>query len=222
MNIRMEDGWKAALAPEFEKPYFKTLTDTIRAELLAGQVLYPPAKLIFNAFDSTPFEQVRVVLLGQDPYHGHGQAHGLCFSVPQGIQPPPSVKNIFKEIQDDLGLPIPPHACLERWAQQGVFMLNAALTVRAGQANSHASIGLHTFTDAVIQTLSQQRNGLVFLLWGNFAQAKKMLIDAARHHILEAAHPSPLARGAFFGNRHFSKTNAILQAQGLPAMDWSI
>ena len=222
MNIRMEDGWKAALAPEFEKPYFKTLTDTIRAELLAGQVLYPPAKLIFNAFDSTPFEQVRVVLLGQDPYHGPGQAHGLCFSVPQGIQPPPSVKNIFKEIQDDLGLPIPPHACLERWAQQGVFMLNAALTVRAGQANSHASIGWHTFTDAVIQTLSQQRNGLVFLLWGNFAQAKKMLIDAARHHILEAAHPSPLARGAFFGNRHFSKTNAILQAQGLPAMDWSI
>ena len=222
MNIRIEDGWKTALLPEFEKPYFKTLTDTIKAELLAGVVLYPPAKLIFHAFDCTPFGQVRVVILGQDPYHGPGQAHGLCFSVPKGIQPPPSVKNIFKEIHDDLGLPIPSHACLESWAQQGVFMPNAALTVRAGQPNSHAPIGWHTFTDAVIQTLSQQRIGLVFLLWGAFAQAKKSLIDASRHHILEAAHPSPLARGAFFGNRHFSKTNTILQTQGQAPIDWRV
>jgi uracil-DNA glycosylase len=222
MNIRMEVGWKSALAQEFEKPYFKTLTDTIKAELLAGETLYPPAKLIFHAFDCTPFDLVRVVILGQDPYHGPGQAHGLCFSVPKGIHPPPSLRNIFKEIHDDLGLPIPTHACLENWAKQGVFMPNAALTVRANQANSHASIGWHTFTDAVIQTLSQQRNGLIFLLWGAFAQAKKPLIDASRHHILEAAHPSPLARGAFFGNRHFSKTNAILQIQGQAPIDWRV
>ena len=222
MEVRIEAGWKAALAPEFEKPYFKALTHTVRTEMLAGHTLYPPPGLIFNAFDSTPFAQVRVVILGQDPYHGPGQAHGLCFSVPRGIQPPPSVKNIFKEIHDDLGLPIPSHACLEHWAQQGVFMPNAALTVRAGQPNSHAAIGWHTFTDAVIQILSQQRSGLVFLLWGAFAQAKKTLIDSSKHHVLEAAHPSPLARGAFFGNRHFSKTNAILQARGQAPIDWRI
>ena len=222
MDVRMELGWKAALAPEFEKEYFKHLTDTVRQEIISGKTVYPPAKLIFNAFDKTPFSQVKVVILGQDPYHGKGQAHGLCFSVPIGIPPPPSVLNIFKELQSDLGVPIPPHACLEHWAEQGVFLLNAVLTVRASEPTSHSQIGWQTFTDAVINTLSEQRSGLIFLLWGNFARAKKSLIDTSKHFVLEAPHPSPLSRGAFFGNRHFSQTNALLQRQGLAPIDWGI
>ena len=222
MDVRIEPGWKTALAPEFEKDYFKQLTDTIRRDITAGITVYPPGKLIFNAFYQTPFDQTRVVILGQDPYHGPGQAHGLCFSVPKGIAPPPSVQNIFKELHADLGVPIPSHACLEHWAQQGVFLLNAVLTVRAGAPTSHSQIGWQTFTDAVIRTLSEQRSGLVFLLWGNFARAKRSLIDPTKHFILEAPHPSPLSRGAFFGNRHFSQTNALLQRQGGAPIDWAI
>ena len=222
MDVRIEPGWKTVLAPEFEKEYFKRLTDTVRQEILSGQTVYPPGRLIFHAFDQTPFDQTRVVILGQDPYHGPGQAHGLCFSVPKGIAPPPSVQNIFKELHADLGVPIPNHACLERWAQQGVFLLNAVLTVRAGAPASHSQIGWQIFTDAVIRTLSEQRTGLVFLLWGNFARAKRSLIDTSKHFILEAPHPSPLSRGAFFGNRHFSQTNALLQRQGRAPIDWNI
>ena len=222
MDVRIEAGWKSALAPEFEKEYFRQLTDTVRQEISSGKTVYPPAKLIFNAFDKTPFLSVKVVILGQDPYHGAGQAHGLCFSVPKGIPPPPSVQNIFKELHSDLGIPIPNHACLECWAAQGVFLLNAVLTVRASEPASHSQIGWQTFTDAVIRTLSEQRTGLVFLLWGNFARAKKSLIDTSKHHILEAAHPSPLSRGAFFGNRHFSQTNILLQQQGLMPIDWML
>jgi len=222
MEVRIEEGWKTALAPEFEKEYFKQLTQTIRQEIMAGKTIYPPAKLIFNAFDKTPFSQTKVVILGQDPYHGPGQAHGLCFSVPCGVSPPPSVQNIFKELHTDLGVPIPHHACLERWAEQGVFLLNAALTVRAGEPTSHSQIGWQTFTDAVIRTLSEQRTGLIFLLWGNFARAKRNLIDTTKHFVLEAPHPSPLSRGAFFGNRHFSQTNVLLQKQGLAPIDWAI
>ena len=222
MDVRIEAGWKAVLAPEFEKEYFKQLTNTVRLEIMSGKTVYPPGKLIFNAFDKTPFAQTKVVILGQDPYHGPGQAHGLCFSVPKGIPPPPSVQNIFKELQADLGVPIPNHACLEPWTEQGVFLLNAALTVRAGTPTSHSQIGWQTFTDAVIRILSEQRSGLVFLLWGNFARAKKSLIDTTRHHVLEAAHPSPLSRGAFFGCRHFSQTNALLQQQGMTPIDWAI
>ena len=218
----MESGWKAALAPEFEKEYFRQLTQIIRKEILAGITIYPPAKLIFNAFDKTPFSQTKVVILGQDPYHGPGQAHGLCFSVPKGIAPPPSLQNIFKELHTDLGIPIPNHSCLEYWANQGVFLLNAALTVRAGEPTSHSQIGWQTFTDAVIRTLSNERSGLIFLLWGNFARAKKSLIDTSKHSVLEAPHPSPLSRGAFFGNRHFSLTNAQLLKQGLTPIDWAI
>lgn len=222
MEVRIEPGWKAVLAPEFEKAYFTQLTQTIRQEIQSGKTVYPPAKLIFNAFDQTPFEAVKVVILGQDPYHGPGQAHGLCFSVPAGIAPPPSVQNIFKELHADLGTPIPNHACLESWAKQGVFLLNAVLTVRAGAPASHSQIGWQTFTDAVIRTLSEVRSGLVFLLWGNFARSKRSLIDTSKHFVLEAPHPSPLSRGAFFGNRHFSQTNALLQKQGLSPVDWSI
>jgi len=222
MDVRIEAGWKAALAPEFEKEYFRQITDVVRQEIASGAKVYPPGRLIFNAFDMTPFSKTKVVILGQDPYHGAGQAHGLCFSVPKGVAPPPSVQNIFKELHSDLGIPIPRHACLERWAEQGVFLLNAVLTVRASEPTSHSQIGWQTFTDAVIRTLSEQRSGLVFLLWGNFARAKKSLIDTSKHFVLEAAHPSPLSRGAFFGNRHFSQTNALLQQQGLAPIDWTL
>ena len=222
MDVRIEPGWKTVLAAEFEKLYFKQLTEVIRLEITSGKTIYPPAKLIFNAFDQTPFDQTRVVILGQDPYHGPGQAHGLCFSVPRGVPPPPSVQNIFKEIHSDLGIPIPHHACLEYWAKQGLFLLNAVLTVRAGEPASHSQIGWQTFTDSVIRTLSEQRSGLIFLLWGNFARSKRLLIDTSKHFILEAPHPSPLSRGAFFGNRHFSQTNALLQQQGLEPIDWAL
>ncbi|MBQ7575857.1 MAG: uracil-DNA glycosylase [Bacteroidales bacterium] len=222
MDVKIERSWKEALAGEFEKPYFESLVSTLHQEKRSGRVIYPPGPLIFNAFNLTPIDQVKVVIIGQDPYHGPGQAEGLSFSVPHGITPPPSLKNIYKEIESDLGVTLHKDGSLEGWARQGVFLLNAILTVRAGAPASHSRIGWAEFTDAVIRTLSERRDGLVFLLWGNFARSKKALIDTSKHHILEAAHPSPLAGGAFFGCRHFSKTNAILESEGLTPIDWTL
>ncbi|MDR2358584.1 MAG: uracil-DNA glycosylase [Prevotellaceae bacterium] len=222
MDVKIEESWKIVLQAEFEKPYFAIISACVRNDMLAGKTIYPPPKLIFNAFDKTPFDKVKVVILGQDPYHGAGQAHGLCFSVPRGVYPPPSLVNIFKEIETDLGIAPPPHGCLEKWAEQGVFLLNAALTVRSGEPMSHSKIGWETFTDAVIATLSQKKEGIVFLLWGNFARNKKILIDATKHFVLETAHPSPLSSARFFGCRHFSKTNELLQQQGRAPIDWSL
>lgn len=222
MNVQIEESWKRALAPEFEKPYFQTLAATLHQEKRGGQTIYPPGPLIFNAFNLTPLNKVKVVLIGQDPYHGPGQAEGLSFSVPHGIPIPPSLVNIYKEISTDLGVDMShKDGSLKGWADQGVFLLNAVLTVRAGQPTSHSRIGWAEFTDAVIRTLSEQRTGLVFLLWGNFARSKKELIDTSKHTVLEAAHPSPLARGAFFGCRHFSKTNEALAREGLTPIDWT-
>jgi uracil-DNA glycosylase len=221
MDVKIEESWKRVLAPEFEKPYFQELARQLHAEKRAGRTIYPPGPLIFNAFNLTPFDQVKVVIIGQDPYHGPGQAEGLSFSVPHGMPLPPSLVNIYKEIETDLGVTLHKDGSLRGWAEQGVFLLNAVLTVRAGQPTSHSRIGWAEFTDAVIRTLSEQREGLVFLLWGNFARSKRELIDTSRHTVLEAAHPSPLARGAFFGCRHFSKANQILQSQGLAPIDWT-
>lgn len=219
---QIEASWKEVLAEEFQKPYFRKIKQTLVEEKQNGRTIYPPGALIFNAFNLTPFDEVKVVIIGQDPYHGKGQAHGLCFSVPQGIAPPPSLVNIFKELNTDLGAAIPNHGNLEKWAKQGVFLLNAFLTVRANEAASHSKIGWQDFTNAVIQKLSEQRSGLVFLLWGRFAQEKDILIDKSKHHILYAAHPSPLARGAFMGCKHFSKTNELLQHEGYNPIDWSL
>lgn len=222
MDVKIEESWKRRLAPEFEKPYFETLVRQLHEEKRAGQVIYPPGPLIFNAFNLTPFDQVKVVIIGQDPYHGPGQAEGLSFSVPPGVAIPPSLVNIYREIETDLGVNLAgKDGSLRGWARQGVFLLNAVLTVRAGQPTSHSRIGWTEFTDAVIRTLSAQRTGLVFLLWGNFARSKRELIDTSRHSVLEAPHPSPLARGAFFGCRHFSKANQILISQGLQPIDWT-
>ncbi len=219
-DVRIEPGWKAQLQTEFSKPYFAGIKQFLADEKAKGKIIFPPGPLIFNAFDKTPFEKVRVVILGQDPYHGPGQAMGLCFSVPREIPVPASLKNIFKEINKDLGLPIPRHGDLTSWTTQGVFLLNAILTVEKNQAGSHSKIGWHLFTDAVIKTLSDNRNGLIFLLWGNYARSKKPLIDPQRHTILEAAHPSPLARDAFKGCSHFSKTNSILNNKGETPINW--
>lgn len=222
MAVQIEESWKKALAPEFEKPYFQTLAASLHQEKRAGQTIYPPGPLIFNAFNLTPLDKVKVVLIGQDPYHGPGQAEGLSFSVPHGIPLPPSLVNIYKEISTDLGVDMShKDGSLVGWAEQGVFLLNAILTVRAGVAASHSKLGWAEFTDAVISTLSESRSGLVFLLWGNFARSKKELIDTSKHTVLEAAHPSPLARGAFFGCRHFSKTNEALVSEGLAPIDWT-
>jgi uracil-DNA glycosylase len=221
MDVKIEESWKRALAPEFEKPYFQELARQLHEEKRAGRVIYPPGPLIFNAFNLTPFDKVKVVIIGQDPYHGPGQAEGLSFSVPHGIPLPPSLVNIYKEIETDLGVQLHKDGSLRGWAEQGVFLLNAILTVRAGQPTSHSRIGWAEFTDAVIRTLSEQRQGLVFLLWGNFARSKRELIDTRRHTVLEAPHPSPLARGAFFGCKHFSKTNQILISEGLSPIDWT-
>jgi uracil-DNA glycosylase len=218
----IEDSWKEELIDEFQKPYFLTLKDFLKDEK-AHHTVYPPGNLIFNAFNKTPFNKVKVVLLGQDPYHGPGQAHGLCFSVPVGIPVPPSLINIFKEIQDDLGLPVPSHGNLQSWAKQGVLLLNATLTVRANKPLSHHNKGWETFTDSVISTISEKKQGIVFLLWGNNAKLKEQLIDTAKHYILKAAHPSPYsAANGFFGCRHFSKTNEILKKQSLETVDWGI
>ena len=222
MEVRIEKSWKNALAGEFDKPYFASLVRFLHHEKAAGKRIYPPGNQIFNAFELTPVENLKVVILGQDPYHGPGQAHGLSFSVPEGIPAPPSLKNIFKEIETDLGIRMSGRTNLEKWAQQGVLLLNAVLTVQAGAAASHSRIGWQEFTDAVIRHISDNCDGVVFMLWGNFARGKKELIDDSRHYVLEAAHPSPLARGAFFGCRHFSKTNEILVSQGKTPIDWQL
>ena len=222
MDVKIEQSWKDALAGEFEKPYFASLERFLHHEKAAGKRIYPPGSLIFNAFGLTPVQDLKVVILGQDPYHGPGQAHGLSFSVPEGIPAPPSLKNIFKEIETDLDIKMSGRTNLESWARQGVLMLNAVLTVQAGVAASHSRIGWQEFTDAVIRYVSDNCDGIVFMLWGNFARGKRELIDTSRHYVLEAAHPSPLARGAFFGCRHFSKTNEILMAQGKTPIDWKL
>ena len=218
----MEQSWKEALQSAFEKPYFAALVRTLHAEKAAGERIYPPGRDIFKAFELTPVDQVKVVILGQDPYHGPGQAMGLCFSVPDSVPAPPSLKNIFREIETDCGVRMSGSPNLEPWARQGVLLLNAILTVRAGAPASHGAIGWQTFTDAVIRYISTHLEGVVFLLWGNFARSKRELIDTTRHHVLEAAHPSPLARGAFFGCRHFSKTNEILLAEHKTPIDWQL
>ena len=222
MDVRIEQSWKEALAGEFEKPYFESLVNFLREEKAAGKKIFPPGSQIFRAFDLTPVKDVKVVILGQDPYHGLGQAHGLSFSVPHGVPAPPSLKNIFKEIESDLGVKMSGCPNLEKWASQGVLLLNAVLTVRSGEAASHSKIGWEQFTDAVIKYISDNCEGVVFMLWGNFARTKSALIDHSRHHVLEAAHPSPLARGAFFGCRHFSKANSALSASGRSPIDWQL
>jgi uracil-DNA glycosylase len=222
INPQIEPSWKEMLKDEFGSAYFGQLREFLVREKSTGKTIYPPGKQIFSAFDYTPFDKVKVVIIGQDPYHGAGQAHGLCFSVADGITPPPSLVNIFKEIRDDLGIPIPKKGCLEKWARQGVLLLNATLTVQANAAGSHQGKGWEQFTDAVIKTISDKKTGVVFLLWGNYAKGKEKLIDTSKHYVLKAAHPSPLAGGAFFGCRHFSKTNELLQKQGLEPIDWQI
>jgi uracil-DNA glycosylase len=223
MNVKMEASWKEVLEDEFKKPYFKQVADHLKTEKTQGKTIYPPGSLIFHAFDATPFEEVKVVILGQDPYHGPKQAHGLSFSVQKGVPPPPSLINIFKELHDDVGIPIPQHGHLEKWAQQGVLLLNASLTVRAQEPMSHSKIGWHHFTDAAIKKVSELRDHVVFMLWGKFAQEKKVLIDEKKHLVLKSAHPSPLsAKNGFFGNHHFSKANAWLMKHGIDPIDWAL
>jgi uracil-DNA glycosylase len=223
MDVKIEASWKELLNSEFSKQYFQQIVAFLKTERAQGKIIYPPGSLIFNAFNTTPFDKVKVVLLGQDPYHGPNQAHGLCFSVQNGIALPPSLQNIYKELHDDIGIPIPKTGNLTPWAEQGVFLLNASLTVRAGDPMSHSKIGWATFTDAVIKTVSSQKNNLVFLLWGKFAQDKQVLIDETKHHVLKAAHPSPLsASSGFFGCRHFSKTNNFLIKDGIEPIDWKL
>lgn len=222
MFVKIEESWREALQSEFEKPYFADLVARLHAEKAEGRVIFPPGGQIFRAFDLCPLDKVKVVILGQDPYHGYGQAMGLSFSVPDGVPAPPSLKNIFREIETDLGIRMSGRPNLEAWAKQGVLLLNAVLTVRAGEPTSHGAIGWQTFTDAVIKTISDRCEGVVFLLWGNYARGKAPLVDVTRHHVLEAAHPSPLARGAFFGCRHFSRTNDILVGEGRTPIDWKL
>jgi len=218
----IEAGWKSVLMDQFQSPYFRTLKEFLEEEK-EKYTLYPPGRLIFNAFQRTPFDRVKVVILGQDPYHGKDQAQGLCFSVPQGIPKPPSLVNIFKELHTDLGISIPEHGNLEKWADQGVLLINATLTVRDSQAGSHQKRGWETFTNRVIEVVSQEKSGVVFLLWGRFAQAKESLIDSGKHLILKSAHPSPLsAYNGFFGCRHFSKTNDYLKKQEKTGIDWTL
>jgi len=221
MDVKIEPSWKELLQGEFEKPYFAELIAFVKDEY-AHHRIYPPGKFIFNAFNHCPVNQTKVVILGQDPYHGPGQAHGLSFSVPEGIEQPPSLQNIFREIHDDLGTPIPASGNLERWSDQGVLLLNATLTVRAHQAGSHQNKGWETFTDAVIRLLADKKEHLVFMLWGAYAQRKGAFIDTNRHLVLKSAHPSPLSanRGGWFGNHHFSRTNAYLAEQGKSPIQW--
>lgn len=220
MQVNIEPSWAKVLADEFEKPYFADLVNFVKSEYACHKV-FPPGKLIFNAFEHCPFNEVKVVILGQDPYHGPGQAHGLCFSVPDGIAFPPSLQNIFKEIRDDMGILIPQSGNLERWANQGVFLLNATLTVRAHQAGSHQNKGWEIFTDKVIHLLAENRENLVFMLWGSYAQQKGKFIDSNRHLVLQSVHPSPLsAHRGFFGNHHFSKANNYLTSHGKTPINW--
>lgn len=223
MDVKIESSWKEVLKDEFDQPYFTDIVAILHKEKKSGEIIYPPGNLIFNAFDKTPFDRVKCVILGQDPYHGPGQAHGLCFSVNDGIKPPPSLVNIFKELKSDLGIPIPTTGNLTPWTQQGVFLLNAMLTVKARQPASHSKIGWEQFTNTVIRRLSERREGIIFLLWGRFAQNKQALIDTSRHHVLTAAHPSPFsAANGFFGCKHFSKTNDLLQKEGKSPIVWKL
>jgi uracil-DNA glycosylase len=224
MDVKMEPSWKEELKNEFTRPYFLEIVTVLKTEKSAGKTIYPPGPLIFNAFNQTPLDKVKVVILGQDPYHNPGQAHGLSFSVPAGIKPPPSLVNMYREIQTDTGIAMPVnYGNLTHWAEQGVLLLNAILTVRANEPASHAKIGWMNFTDAVIQKISDHKKGVVFLLWGKFAQEKQVLVDETKHFLLKAAHPSPFSveRG-FYGCKHFSKTNELLIQQGLAPIDWKL
>lgn len=222
MDVKIEPSWKEVLKPEFSKPYFLQVVTHLKTEKATGATVYPPGQFIFNAFHTTPFDQLKVVILGQDPYHGAGQAMGLSFSVPDQIPIPPSLANIYKELQKDIGIPIPKTGNLTAWAKQGVLLLNAILTVRANEPASHAKIGWMDFTDAVIKKISSEKKGIVFLLWGKFAQEKQVLIDETRHFVLKAAHPSPFsADKGFFGCRHFSGTNELLAKQGRAPINWN-
>ena len=222
MDVKIEPSWKNVLKDEFEKNYFYEVVTFLKTEKALNKIIYPPGAQIFHAFDATPFDKVKIVLLGQDPYHGKGQAHGLAFSVPFGIKPPPSLINIFKELKSDIGMPIPNHGNLENWAGQGVFLLNAALTVREAEPNSHAKIGWHEFKNRVIQKVSDLKKNVVFLLWGKFAQEKQELVDETKHLVLKAAHPSPYSADRFFGCRHFSKANEYLIQNKIDPVDWSL
>lgn len=220
LDVKIEQSWKALLQEEFDKPYFAELTEFVRAEYKSYRI-YPPGSQIFNAFNLCPFDKVKVVIIGQDPYHGPGQAHGLCFSVNDGVPFPPSLRNIFKEINADTGAPIPQSGNLTRWATQGVLLLNATLTVREHSAGSHQRRGWETFTDSVIRIISEQKSNVVFILWGAYAQSKASLIDSSRHLVLRSVHPSPLsAHAGFFGNHHFSMANDYLVRNGLTSIDW--
>ncbi len=221
-DVQIDDSWKAVLQDEFKKEYFAALKSFLQEAKRKGDTIYPRDNLLFNAFNTTPFDEVKVVILGQDPYHGLGQAMGLSFSVPKGVRVPPSLKNIFKEIKLDLGIPISTHGDLTAWAQQGVFLLNAILTVKHKEPGSHKKIGWQEFTDAVIQTISDKREGVVFLFWGNFAKKKLELIDQTKHHVLTSAHPSPMAGNRFFNNHHFSQTNSILRNSGIKPINWEL
>lgn len=223
MDVKLEVSWKKILESEFNKSYFKQIVNHIKSEIATKETIYPAGKHIFNAFNTTPFDTLKVVIIGQDPYHGIGQAHGLSFSVPDGIKPPPSLVNIFKELKTDIGMPIPTTGNLTPWAEQGVFLLNAILTVRANEPASHAKIGWMDFTNAVIQKISENKQGIVFVLWGKFAHEKQIFIDATKHYILKAAHPSPFsADKGFFGCKHFSKINEILMKEGQTPIDWKL
>lgn len=223
MDVQIEKSWKNILQKEFSKPYFLQIAAHLRSEKATNAIIYPPGPFIFNAFENTHFDQLKVVILGQDPYHGPGQAHGLSFSVPDGIKAPPSLVNIFKELKKDIGMPIPSSGNLTAWAQQGVLLLNAVLTVRANEPASHSKIGWMDFTNAVIHKISSEKKGIVFLLWGKFAHEKQVFIDATKHHILKAAHPSPFsAEKGFFGCKHFSKTNELLMQQGIDPINWQL
>ena len=223
MSVKIEDSWKQVLQDEFTQPYFLNIVEHLKTEKKIGKIIYPKGTEIFNAFDKTPFQKVKVVILGQDPYHNPNQAMGLSFSVPNETKIPPSLVNIFKELKDDIGLQIPANGNLSNWANEGVLLLNSILTVRANEPASHSKIGWMNFTDTVIKTISDEKKGIVFLLWGKFAQDKQVLIDATKHYVLKAAHPSPLsAYNGFFGCKHFSKTNEVLAQQGIEPIDWKL
>ena len=224
MDVHIESSWKEVLKNEFTKSYFLEIVTLLKMEKNAGKIIYPPGPLIFNAFTQTPFKKVRVVIIGQDPYHNPGQAHGLSFSVPSGVKPPPSLMNIYKEINSSLGIPMPAEfGNLTKWAEQGVMLLNAILTVRANEPGSHSKIGWMNFTDAVIKKISDEKSGVIFLLWGKFAQEKQVLIDETKHHVLKAAHPSPFsAFQGFFGCNHFVKVNELLTSHELQPIDWKL
>jgi uracil-DNA glycosylase len=221
-EVQIESSWRELLKEEFSKSYFSEIRNILYQEKKAGKVIFPPGKLIFNAFNLCPVDKLKVVILGQDPYHNIGEAMGLCFSVPQGIKIPPSLQNIYRELQTDLGCKIPTHGDLTKWAEQGVLLLNTSLTVEKNKPMSHSKIGWHIFTDAVISNINAHTDKIVFMLWGNFAKSKASIIEEQKHFILQSAHPSPLAGGAFFGNKHFSKANSFLQLNGRKPIDWQI